>query len=252
LNGPHVEGVGNHGRRSAHALLEFGVDRRRVVAWDWPHALRPHASPVKDAPPNGRPWQLFYAGSVDESKGVGDLLQAVAELHRRGSDAQLQIAGNGQIARYRALAESIGISSAATLLGPRPHEEVIERMRSSDIVVVPSRHEYPEGFPMTLFEALSTRTPIVASDHPMFTESLVHGRTAMVFPAGNAVALADCVMRLRAEPPLYRALSTAAVSTWEGLQVPIEWAQLVRSWFVGPAAEFDAVMEAGRRDLAAS
>jgi len=42
-------------------------------------------------------------------------------------------------------------------------------MRSADAIVIPSRHEYPEGLPLTIYEALAARTPIVASDHQCFS-----------------------------------------------------------------------------------
>ena len=45
-------------------------------------------------------------------------------------------------------------------------------MSAHDIVIVPSRHDYPEGLPMTIYEALAMRTPLVVSDHPMIKAGL--------------------------------------------------------------------------------
>ena len=39
-------------------------------------------------------------------------------------------------------------------------------------VCVPTRPEFPEGFPLTFTEALTAHTPVVASDHPVFTRVL--------------------------------------------------------------------------------
>ena len=103
---------------------------------------------------------------------------------------------------------------------------------------------------MTLFEALATRTTIIASDHPLFVHSLINRRTAMVFPAGDALALADCVTTLRTEPRLYERLSHDAVRTWEALQVPVEWSAMLRAWFLGPPEEFERLLSVGRDDLA--
>jgi glycosyltransferase involved in cell wall biosynthesis len=250
MNGPTVEAICNHGRRSASALLELGADARRVAAWDWPHRLRPHDAAPKSAP-HGRPWTLFFAGAIIESKGVGDVIRALAELRRRGLEVRADLAGSGEIDRFSALATHEGVADRIRFLGRCPHSEVIERMRVADLVLVPSRHEYPEGFPMTLFEALATRTPIVASDHPMFVHSMVDRRTAMVFAAGDARAMADRIVALRDEAGLYAQLSQAAVQTWEQLQVPVEWSELLRAWFLGPRSDFEALLEAGRVDLAA-
>ena len=249
MNAPGVAAIANHGRRSAAALIDLGVDQRRVCAWDWPHSLRPHDAPAKVAPA-GRVWTLFFAGGIIESKGVGDAIRAVAELERRGLEVRLQMAGSGDIEAFASLAHKLGVGARVDLLGRRAHSEVIALMRASDLVLVPSRHEYPEGFPMTLFEALAMRTPIVASDHPMFVHSLINRRTAMVFPAGDALALADCVTTLRTEPRLYERLSYDAVSTWEALQVPVEWSAMLRAWFLGPPEEFERLLSVGRNDLA--
>lgn len=249
MNSANVDAIANHGRRSAAALVSLGVDTKRVTAWDWPHRLRPHDVRPKRAPLQ-RDWILFFAGALIESKGAGDAIRALAELKRLGMGAQLQLAGSGEIEAFAALAQQLGVHERVQLLGRCAHAEVIERMRASDVVLVPSHHDYPEGFPMTLFEALSTRTPIVASDHPMFVHSLVDRCTAMVHPASNALALAERVAALHAEPMLYERLSVDAISTWEALQVPVEWTALLRAWFIGPDAEFERLLALGRDDLA--
>jgi glycosyltransferase involved in cell wall biosynthesis len=44
-------------------------------------------------------------------------------------------------------------------LGVIAAEPVLDEMRNSDAVVVPSRHDYSEGLPNTIFEALASRSP---------------------------------------------------------------------------------------------
>ncbi|NJN00568.1 MAG: glycosyltransferase [Aquincola sp.] len=250
LNEPSVEAVGNHGRASALELLTLGVQPQKVTAWDWPHPRRPHGVGVKQAPMSRR-WSLFFAGTLSESKGVGDLLRAARELQARGFDFELAIAGGGEAADVlRSLGDELGVADRVQWLGMLPHDAVLRRMTDSDIVVVPSRHDYPEGFPMTLYEALAARTPIVCSDHPMFLRAMVDGRSAMVFSAADPRALADKVLRLQAEPALYAALSEASVAVWESLQVPVEWLAFVRAWFIDPTEQFQSLLRQGREDLA--
>ena len=62
----------------------------------------------------------------------------------------------------------------------------LSALAAATLVCVPSRHEFPEGFPQTLTEALAARTPVVASDHPVFTRVLRDGEGVRYFPAGNA------------------------------------------------------------------
>ena len=61
-------------------------------------------------------------------------------------------------------------------------------MHAHDAVVVPSQHAYPEGLPMTIYDAYCSRSPLIASDHPMFRSKVIDDETAVVFGAGDASA----------------------------------------------------------------
>jgi glycosyltransferase involved in cell wall biosynthesis len=103
-------------------------------------------------------------------------------------------------------------------------------MHEHDAVVVPSRHEFDEGLPMTLQDALTSRTPLVASDHPMLTPRLEHDRSALIFPARDAGALAQCLDRLANDARLYASLSEASTATWERLRLPVLWGNVLARW----------------------
>jgi glycosyltransferase involved in cell wall biosynthesis len=103
-------------------------------------------------------------------------------------------------------------------------------MHESDAVVIPSRTAYPEGLPLTIYEALCSRTPIIASDHPMFRAHLRDGETALTFPSGDAAALSRAVLRLLSSASLYESLSIAAEQTWRRLQIPVTWGDFLAAW----------------------
>jgi glycosyltransferase involved in cell wall biosynthesis len=88
--------------------------------------------------------------------------------------------------------------------------------------MIPSRNYYPEGFPLTIFEALKSRTPIIASDHPMFRGFLEHRKSAMVFSSGHAEGLANSIRELISHPDLYAGLSANAEQVWQTLQLPVK------------------------------
>jgi glycosyltransferase involved in cell wall biosynthesis len=115
-------------------------------------------------------------------------------------------------------------------LGLVKNTAVVGLMRDADLVLVPSRHEYPEGFPMTIYEALCSRTPIVASDHPMFLRQLKPGQNAMIFAAGQAIDCAAQIEKALSTPPLYESISQATYSTWKNLQIPVKWGDMLTSW----------------------
>jgi glycosyltransferase involved in cell wall biosynthesis len=134
------------------------------------------------------------------------------------------------------LVKALGLNARIEFAGLVPNDEVRDRMRESDVVIVPSRHEYPEGLPLTIYEALCARTPIIASDHPMFAGALVHEQSALIFRAGDPAALARSVARLIEEPNIYEALSMQSAATWDRLQLPVKWDEMVEHWLADDVA----------------
>jgi glycosyltransferase involved in cell wall biosynthesis len=229
LNHPKVTAVGNHGVNASESLRRIGVDARRIIPWDWPHDVTPHQSAAKEARTDSV-WNILFVGALAETKGIGDVMRAVRALKDRGTTIRLSYAGGGDSERFAALAVTLDIADQVNYLGLVPHSAVVPLMKDADLIIVPSRHEYPEGFPMTIYEALSSRTPIVASDHPMYSRHLRDTRSALIYPAGDPQALAAAIENLRSDPDLYRALSNASATAWDKLQLPMTWSALIHSW----------------------
>ncbi len=237
LNHPAVERVANHNLAAAMDLARIGVDGEKIVPFDWPVIVSPLDYAPKEAPPPDAPWRLVYVGWLGETKGVGDAIEAVAELKRLGRDARLTLIGQGERAQLEALAARRGVGDRVTFAGRQTHDRVLEAMRSHDAVLVPSRHEYPEGLPMTLYEALCTRTPLIASDHPMFALRIRHGENALVCKAASPESLAARVEELFSQPGLYTRLSRAATNAAEGYLCPLKWDRLLEDFLEpGPRA----------------
>ena len=228
LNNPTVEWVCNHGVRSCQALVPLGVKPTKIIPWDWPHTWSGYEA--KELPANKTEYSAMFVGHVQEAKGVGDLIRAIARLKARGITVKLSIAGSGNLTPFQSLVQSLDITDLVEFLGLVDHSSVVGRMRQSDFVVVPSRHEYPEGFPLTIYETLNSRSALIASDHPMFLHILEHRVNALMFPAGQPDALAECIQTAIAQPDLYKQLSEASHSTWEALQLPVKWGGFIDKW----------------------
>lgn len=242
LNHPSIEWVANHGINACRSLEKIGVNPDKLVPWDWQHSISPTAFSVKSLSKSSS-WKLFYAGSVSEAKGVGEILHAIAELKRRHRSVQVQIAGRGAVDQFRALAQQLQISENVEFLGLIPNTQVVHSMRQSDAVLVPSHHEYGEGLPCTIYEALCSRTPLVISDHPMFLGNLQHDVSAMIFPAQDAIALADQIEQLLSNPERYERLSGMALRTWEKIQIPVKWEDLLRRWLMDTLSDRNWLFE---------
>ncbi len=230
LNHPQVSWIGNHGVIASQSLQSIGVNPNKIIPWDWPHAVTPDLYPQKTLRQQSKCWNILYAGHISESKGVGDVLEAIAALKARHFPVHLKIAGKGDVEAFQAKVRQLQIEDCVEFLGMVKNTDVIGLMQDADLVTVPSRHEYPEGFPMTIYESLCSRTPIVASDHPMFVHRLRHEQNAMIFPAGQAAACALQIEKILTQPALYEKISHATFATWKSLQVPVKWGDMLEFW----------------------
>jgi glycosyltransferase involved in cell wall biosynthesis len=229
LNKSSVTWVANHGLSAARQLADIGVGRDKVIPWDYPAFNTPDDHEPKSE--TRTPLRLIYVGMLVESKGVLDLLDAVRLLKQRDIDVRLDLVGRekrvgmAQIAiRDRALSDRV------RLVGLLPNDAIIAAMRQADVVVVPSRLEYSEGMPLTIYEALCSRSPLIASNHPMFARCLQHEKNALLFGAGSAVDMAEQIARLADDDALYHRLSMNGLEAWQKIQLPVLWGDLISRW----------------------
>lgn len=250
LNGENIAFVGNHGRNACRSLAAIGVDPARIIPWDWPPTIDPDGVAIRSR--GATPLKLAYVGLVMEGKGVGDLIDAIGLLRRDGRSVTATIIGKDIDGAMQARADAAGLLGQVNFTGMIGNAEAMTAMREADAIVVPSRHDYAEGLPLVIYEALANRTPLVASDHPMFRNVAIDGHSAVVFEAANPVALAAALTRLDDDPVLYRTLSANSAATWRGLQLPVRWGDLFDRWLGDPAGSSrwikDYCLASGRYD----
>ncbi len=231
--------VANHSLSASCSLTCIGLSPDQIVPWEW-QRMKP-MDEAKDAPRPGRPFRLFFAGALSESKGVGDCIEAVAIANAAHAEVELMLAGPGDIDNWTAFARRHGVEASIRLLGVIAAERVLTEMRDSDAVVVPSRHDYQEGLPNTISEAFASRSPLIASDHPAFVERLRPEVDSLRFKAGYPRGLAEQVERLIHEPGLYARLSRASASALSRLYFGIEWSDLIARFIEDPLSTGDWV-----------
>jgi len=231
LNNPRFELVSNHCLPATDHLASFGVDRSKLIAWDVPHRFDPKDVTPKTLRP-GPTFKVAFAGAIRADKGVADLIRAAAQLKSEQLELQCSFAGSGDIEEMQALGRQLGVSDQLDLRGLVPNGEVFDLFRTADVVVVPSHREYTEGFPLTMFEAIGSRTPIVCSDHPMFVPVLKDGVHAALFSGGDAGAFSDAIRAVLTNPNLYARLSANAEMSWGALKGPADWRTMLTKWIL--------------------
>ena len=230
LNNRSIDLVANHSIAASLDLKRIGVDPHKIVPFDWPALAVPSSFEPKAAPLPNQPFRLLYVGTLLETKGVGDAIVAISKLRQRGSRVELTIIGRGDSKVFEKLAIAEQVDKYVAFLGPKSHAEVLTAMRDHDAVLVPSHWAYPEGLPMTLYEALCTGTPLLASDHPMFALKIHNRKNAIVFPQRNPQALADCIDELASSPALYVRLSEAGSEAAKDYLCPVKYDHLISAF----------------------
>jgi glycosyltransferase involved in cell wall biosynthesis len=231
LNHPDVPLVANHNYPACNSMALAGVIKTKIVPYDWPAMHDPRGSTVKQLSNQDLPLRLCYAGLLSAQKGVGDLLQALTLLITSGMNIELDIFGTGpEKQAFEALAHDLALASRVRFHGLTANKTVLENMRKAQLVVVPSRHAYPEGIPCVIYEALETRTPLIISDHPSFIPKLKDGCGCLIFQASRVNDLAACIKLGLSDPDLYASLSRSTLEAWNNIQCPVTFGQLIEDW----------------------
>ncbi|MBQ0820529.1 glycosyltransferase family 4 protein [Microvirga sp. HBU67558] len=220
--------VANHGHRAAEQLVKGGVSSNKVLPWDFPAFDTPRTRAAK-LQASKQP-RILYVGAMSAEKGVDDLIVAAKLLHKEVGSLQVDLVGKLDAGRISELISKNGLTGVVNQVGPVMNSEVVPLMARADVVVVPSRYDFPEGMPLTIYEAFCSRTPLVASDHPMFVGNVINEESGLLFKAGQADDLAAQIRRLLDNPSLYNKVSEGGLASWERLQIPLKWADLIDHW----------------------
>ena len=156
---------------------------------------------------------IGFIGSFYAYEGLALLLRAMPRLLAAQPALRLLLAGGGpQEAALRALAAQLGIEYAVVFAGRVPHAQVAAYYQLVDICVYPR-------LPMRLTELVTPLKPleamaqgrlVVASDVGGHRELVEHGKTGMLFRAGDAGALAQAVLHLLLAPESWTPLRRQA------------------------------------------
>jgi phosphatidylinositol alpha-mannosyltransferase len=171
-------------------------------------ALPAGGVPQPRARAGGEPLRIAFVGQAVERKGLPVLLRAFEGL-RREMPAELTLIGADPAEVEPLLIEREGI----TVLGRVDDERKHAALAEADVLCAPSLGG--ESFGMVLTEAFAAGTPVVASDIAGYRDVVTHGEDGLLFPRGDAMALAETLRDLALDPGLAPRLGTAAARTAE-------------------------------------
>lgn len=126
--------------------------------------------------------------SLTPEKGHETLLRAFANIAKQHDDAHLAIIGDGpESEKILSMVATTGLAAKVTLAGRR--DDVANILFATDVFVLPS---LSEGLPISLLEAMSAGTPVLASAVGEVPYVLGEGAGQLVEP-GNSLALEEAL-----------------------------------------------------------
>lgn len=153
---------------------------------------------------------IGYLGRIKKYKSVDHIIKAMPLIMQQIPDVVLNIIGDGDaLPELKQLAESLELGDHIRFTGHVSHEEKVRLINESWIVVNTSSKE---GWGLTVIEANACNVPVVAADSPGLRDSVVNGKTGLLYEYGNIAQLAESVVGLVQNNKKRNELAAAAVS----------------------------------------
>ncbi len=174
-------------------------------------------TPAREAPvTNPDKVTVFFAGRLEERKGIHYLIDAVPEILAScpnvnfiivGADSNTAAGNTSVLAELKSRLELSHTSAAVSFVNHVPLTEMPSYYRAADICVVPSLYE---NAPYTVLEALATGKPVIGSNAGGTPEYIADGETGLVVPAKDSKALAQAIISLVSDEDKRKAMGIRA------------------------------------------
>lgn len=161
--------------------------------------------------------EFLFVGRRDPYKNLPMLIEALAEVRRRGLPARLRVVG-GHDPRYPEaewMAHKHQVNDAISWSGYVTEPGLVEAYQRADVYVLPSRYE---GFGLPVLEAMACGTPVICSQISSLPE--VAGDAAIYMNPDRLDSLVDAMCKMAADARLranmaHRSLVQAARFSWD-------------------------------------
>jgi glycosyltransferase involved in cell wall biosynthesis len=173
----------------AARMVSFGLPRPIVI----PNMVDedfffPPANPKRNPA-----FTFLTMGSIEESKGMEELLRAFRLVVRERPELRLRIGGDGsKEAAYQALTKELGLQDQVAWLGRLSREQARAEHRQADAFVLPSHYE---SFGVVFAEAIACGKPVLAT-RCGGPESIVNETNGLLCEVGDVPGIARRILEM--------------------------------------------------------
>lgn len=160
-----------------------------------------------EAPSAAAPYFLWLS-RVHRYKGIWVALRAFEIFSKKCPEVKLVVAGGGPLLpKLPAWLKAHGLLDRVEIAGFVSPEKKHELMAGAVALLQTS---YKEGWGLTVVEAAQLDTPSIASDVPGLRDSVLDGKTGILFPVGDAAACSAAMEKVYADRDLRDSLARSA------------------------------------------
>ena len=189
-----------------------------------PNGVDGERFPPRQRPPRSadEPFEVLSVSRIEPKKGLTHLVEAMAELKRRGHTVIAHIigsedpnsAGSVEYAQMfeRCIAEH-DLQDQVILHGMMKQEEmppIIEKCRAFVAPYVETESGDKDGIPTAMLEALASSLPIITTDSGSIVEVVDDGVEGIVVAQRDSMAYAEALAKVIADPKLEQQMAAAA------------------------------------------
>jgi glycosyltransferase involved in cell wall biosynthesis len=204
VNYESVRGILSEAHGSARGVRNIAYAPETAFLSSPTHVPAPSAMAAlepRDAP------LIVAVSRHDPRKGLDTLIRAFAMLRAQGVAFRGCLVGGGLLLEpHRRLVTRLGLASTVAVEGWV--RDVTAYLHHAGVFALPSLEEGSGS--VSLLEAMQHGLPVVASNVDGIPEDIVHGRSGLLVPPGDARDLADALHRLLQDVSLRQRLGNGA------------------------------------------
>ncbi len=167
--------------------------------------------------PRGRTPEVVAVARLVPKKGLGLLVDAAAELRRRGRPIRVRIFGEGPLrADLQRRIRDRGLQRRVQLEGGADRDKLIRVLRRASVFALPcvvDRAGEHDGLPVALLEAMACALPVVTTPVGGIADAVEADRNGLLVPPGDPGSLAAALDSLLGDEELRERLGAAARAT---------------------------------------
>lgn len=154
---------------------------------------------------------MFYVGALAEVRGIKQMVEAIDYAALSNSNVRLAIGGNYSPVSLRDELVSKPGWSYTTELGWLNRHQISSwlKMSKAGLVTLHPTKNYPDAYPVKLFEYMSAGLPVIASDFPLWRQIIEEAECGLLVDPLDPAAISKAMNWIVENPELAHAMGCA-------------------------------------------